>query len=152
MKITEQKALQLLEDNLKKYAEITLSEAKITDLLAERADLIIRYQGGCNAGHTVVANGNTYKFHLIPSGILYDNTVCLIGAGTVIHPESFEKEMNELKAQGVDFKNLKISPLNVITIRFQPEVFRYRSGNRRAVAVCCHKVCTHIHHFRKRTK
>ena len=46
-------------------------KAKITDLLAEKADLIIRYQGGCNAGHTVVANGNTYKFHLIPSGILY---------------------------------------------------------------------------------
>ena len=76
-------------------------KAKITDLLAQKADLIIRYQGGCNAGHTVVANGNTYKFHLIPSGILYDNTVCLIGSGTVIHPDSFEKEMNELKAQGL---------------------------------------------------
>ena len=83
-------------------------KAKITDLLAQKADLIIRYQGGCNAGHTVVANGNTYKFHLIPSGILYDNTTCFIGAGTVIHPESFEKEVDELKSQGVDFKNLKI--------------------------------------------
>ena len=83
-------------------------KAKITDLLAEKADLIIRYQGGCNAGHTVVTNGQTYKFHLIPSGILYNNTICFIGAGTVIHPESFEKELNELKAQGVDFKNLKI--------------------------------------------
>ena len=78
-------------------------KAKITDLLAEKADLIIRYQGGCNAGHTVVANGNTYKFHLIPSGILYDKTICFIGAGTVIHPESFEKEINELKGQGVKF-------------------------------------------------
>ena len=47
-------------------------KAKITDLLAQKADLIIRYQGGCNAGHTVVTNGKTYKFHLIPSGILYD--------------------------------------------------------------------------------
>ena len=46
-------------------------KAKITDLLATDADLIIRYQGGCNAGHTVVANGKTFKFHLIPSGILY---------------------------------------------------------------------------------
>ena len=46
-------------------------KAKITDLLAQKADLIIRYQGGCNAGHTVVANNNTYKFHLIPSGVLY---------------------------------------------------------------------------------
>ena len=93
-------------------------KAKITDLLAERADLIIRYQGGCNAGHTVVANGNTYKFHLIPSGILYDKAICFIGAGTVIHPESFEKEMNELKQQGVDFKNLKISPLATITMTY----------------------------------
>ena len=66
-------------------------KAKITDLLAEKADLIIRYQGGCNAGHTVVTGGKTYKFNLIPSGILYDKTVCFIGAGTVIHPESFEK-------------------------------------------------------------
>ena len=70
-------------------------KAKITDLLAQKADLIIRYQGGCNAGHTVVANGNTYKFHLIPSGILYDKAICFIGAGTVIHPESFEKEIND---------------------------------------------------------
>ena len=45
-------------------------KAKITDLLAEKSDFIIRYQGGCNAGHTVVANNKTYKFHLIPSGIL----------------------------------------------------------------------------------
>ena len=59
-------------------------KAKITDLLAEKADLIIRYQGGCNAGHTVVANGQTYKFHLIPSGTLYKDKICFIGAGTVV--------------------------------------------------------------------
>ena len=97
-------------------------KAKITDLLAEKADLIIRYQGGCNAGHTVVANGQTYKFHLIPSGILYKGKVCLIGAGTVIHPESFEKELNELKSQGVNFENLKISPLATITMPYHIEV------------------------------
>ena len=97
-------------------------KAKITDLLAQKADLIIRYQGGCNAGHTVVANGKTYKFHLIPSGILYKNTVCFIGAGVVIHPESFEKEFNELKAEGVDFTNLKISPLATITMPYHIEL------------------------------
>ena len=53
-------------------------KAKITDLLAEKADLIIRYQGGCNAGHTVVAGGKTYKFHMIPSGILYDKQSVLL--------------------------------------------------------------------------
>ena len=62
-------------------------KAKITDLLAGDADLIIRYQGGCNAGHTVVAHNKTFKFHLIPSGILYKGKTCFIGAGTVILPE-----------------------------------------------------------------
>ena len=104
-------------------------KAKITDLLAEQADLIIRYQGGCNAGHTVVANGQTYKFHLIPSGILYDKTTCFIGSGVVIHPESFEKEMNELKAQRVDFKNLKISPLATITMPYHIEVDGWSENN-----------------------
>ena len=104
-------------------------KAKITDLLAEKADLIIRYQGGCNAGHTVVAKGNTYKFHLIPSGILYDNTICFIGAGAVIHPESFEKEINELKGQGVDFKNLKVSPLATITMPYHVEVDGWSEAN-----------------------
>ena len=104
-------------------------KAKITDLLAEKADLIIRYQGGCNAGHTVVAKGNTYKFHLIPSGILYDNTICLIGSGTVIHPESFKKEMEELKSQGVDFKNLKVSPLATITMPYHIEVDGWSEEN-----------------------
>ena len=104
-------------------------KAKITDLLAQKADLIIRYQGGCNAGHTVVANGNIYKFHLIPSGILYDNTTCFIGSGTVIHPESFEKELNELKQQGVNFKNLKISPLATITMPYHIEVDGWSEAN-----------------------
>ena len=57
-------------------------KAKITDILAHDADLIIRYQGGCNAGHTVVADNKTFKFHLIPSGILYKGKTCFLGAGT----------------------------------------------------------------------
>ena len=104
-------------------------KAKITDLLAEKADLIIRYQGGCNAGHTVVAGGKTYKFHMIPSGILYDKTIGFIGAGTVIHPESFERELNELKAEGVDFKNLKISPLASITMPYHIEIDGYSEAH-----------------------
>ena len=82
-------------------------KAKITDLLAEKSDLTIRYQGGCNAGHTVVANGKTYKFHLIPSGILYEGNICFIGAGTVIYPEVFEQEITELILNGIDLRNLK---------------------------------------------
>lgn len=97
-------------------------KAKITDLLAAQADIVIRYQGGCNAGHTVVHEGKTYKFHLIPSGILYDNKICFIGAGTVISPEDFEKEISELKQNGLSEdilkKSLKISPLAHITMPY----------------------------------
>ena len=66
-------------------------KAKITDLLAEYADVIIRYQGGCNAGHTVVVNNETYKFHLIPSGVLYKNKFCFIGGAKVIFESNLVK-------------------------------------------------------------
>ncbi len=104
-------------------------KAKITDLLALDADLIIRYAGGCNAGHTVVANGKTFKFHLIPSGILYKGKTCLIGNGTVILPESFETEINELKKENIDLSGLKISPLATITMPWHTEVDGYSEDN-----------------------
>ena len=69
-------------------------KAKITDLLAHKADFIIRYQGGSNAGHTVVVDDKKYKFHLIPSGILYPGKICFMGAGVVICPEDFKKEVD----------------------------------------------------------
>ncbi len=100
-------------------------KAKITDILANRADFIIRYQGGCNAGHTVVADDVTYKFHLVPSGILYKNKFCLIGTGTVIHPESFKAEIDELKQQGVDLTGLKISSLASVTMPYHIEADGY---------------------------
>lgn len=104
-------------------------KAKITDLLAEKADFIIRYQGGCNAGHTVVTNNKTFKFHLIPSGILYDNKICMIGAGTVILPESFKQETDELISQGVNLSNLKISPLASVTMPYHTEIDGYIEAN-----------------------
>ena len=100
-------------------------KAKITDLLATKADLIIRYQGGCNAGHTVVVEGKTYKFHLIPSGILYEGKTCFIGAGTVIHPETFQREIDDLVRQGIGLKGLKVSPLASITMPYHIEVDGY---------------------------
>ena len=93
-------------------------KAKITDLLSEQVDLIVRFQGGCNAGHTVVHCGKTYKFHLVPSGILYKGKTCFIGNGCVIHPETLEKEISDLKALGVDLSNLKISPLATLTMPY----------------------------------
>ena len=97
-------------------------KAKITDLLAEDADIIIRYQGGCNAGHTVVVNGKKYVFHIIPSGVLYKNKICFIGAGTVIHPESFKKEAQDLLNSGVSLETLKISPLASITLPYHIDI------------------------------
>lgn len=104
-------------------------KAKITDLLAEDADIIIRYQGGCNAGHTVVVGGETYKFHLIPSGILYDKKICIIGAGTVIYPVNLAEEIQGLKDRGIDPKNLKISPLAHITMPYHIDIDGYSENN-----------------------
>ena len=100
-------------------------KAKITDLLAQDADLIIRYQGGCNAGHTVVAHNKTFKFHLIPSGILYKGKTCFIGAGTVILPEYFEQEIQGLIKEGIDVSGLRINPLASITMPYHTEVDGY---------------------------
>lgn len=93
-------------------------KAKITDILANDADIIIRYQGGCNAGHTVVVDGETYKFHLIPSGILYKGKTCIIGAGTVINPKVLEEELEDLKKRNISTSNLKICHLAHITMPY----------------------------------
>jgi adenylosuccinate synthase len=84
-------------------------KGKITDLLAERADVVIRYQGGNNAGHTIVREGEVYKFHLIPSGILYPGKLCLIGNGVVVDPKVITEEIAGLHARGIDTSGLKIS-------------------------------------------
>jgi adenylosuccinate synthase len=84
-------------------------KGKVTDLLAERADVVIRYQGGNNAGHTIVRDGDVYKFHLIPSGILYPGKLCLIGNGVVVDPKVLTEEIAGLHGRGVDTSGLKIS-------------------------------------------
>jgi len=77
-------------------------KGKITDLLSEEADIIVRYQGGCNAGHTVVKGDNQFIFHLIPSGILHKGVKCLIGNGVVIDPESLLQEIENLKKKNIE--------------------------------------------------
>ena len=84
-------------------------KGKVIDLLAERAEVVIRFQGGNNAGHTIVHDGETWKFHLIPSGILYPGCVCIIGNGVVVDPAVLCDEIDGLRARGVDVSNLKIS-------------------------------------------
>ncbi|MDR3600214.1 MAG: adenylosuccinate synthase [Desulfosporosinus sp.] len=84
-------------------------KGKITDFLAEKANLVVRYQGGNNAGHTVVANGKEFKLHLIPSGILYEDKTCVIGNGVVIDPQVLLEEIDYLAERGIKTGKLLIS-------------------------------------------
>jgi adenylosuccinate synthase len=84
-------------------------KGKVVDLLAERADMVVRFQGGNNAGHTIVRGDEKWKFHLIPSGILYPGKTCAIGNGVVIDPRVLTDEIDGLRARGVDVSGLKVS-------------------------------------------
>ncbi|HKG35326.1 MAG TPA: adenylosuccinate synthase [Solirubrobacterales bacterium] len=84
-------------------------KGKITDLLAERAEMIVRFQGGNNAGHTIVRGGEEFKFHLIPSGILHSDKLCAIGNGVVLDPRILWDEIDGLRRRGVDVANLRVS-------------------------------------------
>lgn len=84
-------------------------KAKIIDILSEEAEVVIRSQGGNNAGHTVAVNDNVYKFHLIPSGVLYPGTDCIVGNGVVIDPKGILEEMDGLAKRGISYERLKIS-------------------------------------------
>ena len=84
-------------------------KGKVVDLLAEQSELIVRFQGGNNAGHTIVRDGEEFKFHLIPSGILYPEKTCVIGNGVVIDPKVLTAELDGLKKRGISVSNLRIS-------------------------------------------
>ena len=84
-------------------------KAKIIDILSEKADVVVRTQGGNNAGHTVAVNDEFYKFQLIPSGILYKDKKCIIANGVVIDPEGILNEIDGLVEKGIDVSTLKIS-------------------------------------------
>jgi adenylosuccinate synthase len=84
-------------------------KGKVTDMLAERADAIVRFQGGNNAGHTIVRDGQTWKLHLMPSGILHPGKLCVIGNGVVIDPKVLTDELDELRRRGVETSALRIS-------------------------------------------
>jgi adenylosuccinate synthase len=84
-------------------------KGKAVDYLADRMDFVVRYQGGNNAGHTVIAEGRLLKLQLIPSGILYDHITSVIADGVVVDPRHLIKEMDELRAQGIDVSRLAVS-------------------------------------------
>lgn len=84
-------------------------KGKITDFLAESADVVARYQGGNNAGHTILIDGKKFKLSLIPSGVFYKEKTCVIGNGMVINPEALIQEINYIHENGFDTTNLVIS-------------------------------------------
>lgn len=84
-------------------------KGKITDFLSENAEVIARYQGGDNAGHTIQFDGVTYKLHLIPSGIFYKDKISVIGNGVVVNPKALVKELAYLHERGITTDNLRIS-------------------------------------------
>ncbi|EAX47335.1 Adenylosuccinate synthase [Thermosinus carboxydivorans Nor1] len=84
-------------------------KGKIVDFLAEKADVVVRYQGGNNAGHTVMVGGNEFKLHLLPSGILYPGKLCVVGNGVVIDPAVMIKELRGMQEKGIDTSGLRVS-------------------------------------------
>ncbi|MFQ5681209.1 MAG: adenylosuccinate synthase [Candidatus Omnitrophota bacterium] len=108
-------------------------KGKIVDILSAQADYIVRYQGGNNAGHTVVVEGREFIFHLLPSGILYPGKVCVIANGVVVDPRSLLVEMASLRRAGIRLsrRNLKISRLCHIIMPYHRILDKLREGKRR---------------------
>jgi adenylosuccinate synthase len=84
-------------------------KGRITDLLSRKVEIVVRFQGGDNAGHTVNHKGKEFKLHLIPSGILFPDALCIIGNGVVLNPKSLLDEIADIEKRGLSAKNLKIS-------------------------------------------
>lgn len=84
-------------------------KGKIVDYLAQQAEAVVRYGGGSNAGHTVAVNGEEYKLRLLPSGILYKGTLCVIGNGVVVDPKVMLEEMDAMAARGIDVSGIRLS-------------------------------------------
>jgi adenylosuccinate synthase len=99
-------------------------KGKIVDLLTEQAALVVRYQGGNNAGHTLVVGGEKFIFHLVPSGILHSGTVCLIGNGVVLDPEVLLMEIDRLRERGytVGPENLRISERTQVIMPYHKRI------------------------------
>ena len=95
-------------------------KGKVIDLLTDRVHMVVRSQGGNNAGHTVVAEGKEHRFHLIPSGILNPATVCVIGHGVVVDPSAFLQELETHQQAGIDTRNLVISERAHMVMPYHP--------------------------------
>ncbi len=109
-------------------------KGKITDLLSRSADMVVRYQGGVNAGHTIVVDDKVLKLHLIPSGILYPETTCLIGSGTVIDPKVMLTEIDMLIENDIDISGLQVASTAHVTMPYHcllDQAMEKRRGSQR---------------------
>ena len=108
-------------------------KGKIIDILSEFADVVVRYQGGANAGHTIVVGEEKIVLHLMPSGILHKNTCCVIGNGVVLDPATLEEEINGLKAAGhmVDDSRLLISARSHLIMPYHKKLDMLRESEKK---------------------
>jgi adenylosuccinate synthase len=112
-------------------------KGKIVDLLTEQAQVVVRYQGGNNAGHTLVVGGEKFIFHLIPSGILHPGTICCIGNGVVLDPEVFLGEIDRLKSRGIKVgpENLRVSERTQVIMPYHQRLDRAREKAKGAAKI-----------------
>ncbi len=105
-------------------------KGRVIDLLARKVDAVVRYQGGSNAGHTVIVNGEKFVFHLIPSGILHPGKKSIIGNGVVVDPEELLSEINDLENKGIKVENLYISCNAHVVMPYHKEVEKWEEEKR----------------------
>ena len=99
-------------------------KGKFTDLIAKEMHLVVRYQGGHNAGHTLVVDGESFALQLLPSGVLYDHVIPVIGNGVVVDPLVLLKEIDSLTARGVDCSRLALSGNAHLILPYHQELDR----------------------------
>ncbi|RYE38498.1 MAG: adenylosuccinate synthase, partial [Hyphomicrobiales bacterium] len=112
-------------------------KGKIVDWLSDQADVVVRYQGGHNAGHTLVIDGKTYKLALLPSGVVRESKLSVIGNGVVFDPQAFIDEVARLKEQGVDVgpHNLRVAENVTLILPLHRELDALRENANKATAI-----------------
>src|ERR1700709_2468245 len=112
-------------------------KGKIVDWLSEQADIVVRFQGGHNAGHTLVINGQTYKLALLPSGVLRPSKLAVIGNGVVFDPQAFLDEVTKLKGQGVAVSpdNLRVAENVTLILPLHRDLDSVRENASKATAI-----------------
>ena len=110
-------------------------KGKTTDFLAEQVAVAVRYQGGDNAGHTIMLGDEVFKLHLVPSGVLYPHITCLIGPGVVVNPGALIGELDGLTARGVDVSKVRVSRASHVIMPYHPAIDRASEARLGADAV-----------------